>query len=150
MRKLILACLTSLGALSTAAPPALAATAVSPTPFMEGQFIANPAPLARKPTGYFFAGDGRTFLQNLRWFAWTSDRFNSVAVATGDEEEYECAPNATSCPIAGGGGVDQGSYVSYPVNVLLEWPTLTSRGFVFTALVVSSPTLGTHVYDILP
>ena len=150
MRKLILACLTSLTALFIAAPPALAATGPSPTPFMEWQFINNSALLARKPIGVVLAVDGRNLLRNLHWVAWTSDKFNSVAVATGDEEEYECAPNATGCPIAGGGGVDQGSYVSYPVNVLLEWPTLTSRGFIFTALLVSSPTLGTHIYNILP
>ena len=114
MRKLILACLTSLTALFSAAPPALAATTPSPTPFMEWQFINNSALLARKPSGVVLAVDGRNLLRNLHWVAWTSDKFNSVAVATGDEEEYECAPKCGQLPNSRRGWCGPGQLCELP------------------------------------
>jgi hypothetical protein len=88
-----------------------------------------------------WAGDGRVFLANLHWLVWTSAGFNSVALATGTEERWQC-PTIT-CPIS----PSSGGYVSYPVNVVLEWPENTNRGYIFSEMVISSPSLGTSGFS---
>jgi hypothetical protein len=132
-------------AIVTSGTTAQADPNTSSSPYMEVHFITDPNVLGRKPSAIALSVDGRRLLTGLRWIAWTSNSFNSVALAGGTEQVWQCPPNAQSCPIVGG----IGGYVSYPVNIMLEWPDRVSRGFVFSALVISSPSLGTSVTTIL-
>ena len=101
---------------------------------------ASPSPIhwQRIPPSIELSANGRALLADLGWKVW-SDGPDSVAVASGIEERWQC-PNPNNCPMTGGSG----GYVDYPVNVMLEWPALTSQGYAFTTMVISSPTLGTH------
>lgn len=78
-------------------------------------------------------------LADLYWQQWTPEGSNSLALASGTEEQWQC-PKPSNCPVTAGNG----GYVDYPVNIMLEWPDLTSRGYTFTTMVISSPTLGTR------
>jgi hypothetical protein len=102
---------------------------------------ASPSPIhwQRGPSTIQLSTGARVLLTDLVWALWTPAGLTSVGVASGTEEKWQC-PNQSNCPMTGGSG----GYVDYPVNVMLEWPDLTSQGYTFTTMVISSPTLGTH------
>jgi hypothetical protein len=145
-----------LGLMTTSVADASQAPASrSPDPYVQTDPYVNPHALGRRPPTIGLAADGRLGLINLHWLVWTSAGFNSVAFATGTEERWQC-PTST-CPL----DPSAGGYVNYPVNVILEWPegtflhqstngTYSDPGFLFSELVVSSPSLGTKGFPLEP
>ncbi len=145
-----------LGLVTTSVADASQASASrSPDPYVQTDPYVNAHVLGRRPTTIGLAAGGRVGLINLHWLVWTSAGFNSVAFATGIEEKWQC-PTST-CPL----NPVAGGYVNYPVNVILEWPegtflhqsqngTYSDPGFLFSELVVSSPSLGTKDFALDP
>jgi hypothetical protein len=116
-----------------------APAAPSANPFVDiNQATSSPVRWERSPVAIQLSADGRVQLADLEWKVWGYGGVDSLALATGTEEKWQCQ-DPSNCPMTTGSG----SYVGYPVNVMLEWAALTSHGYTFTTMVISSPTLGT-------
>ncbi len=138
MKKSIAACAIALSTLITpvAVMTATAAPRISADPYMETNQGCK-CQLGREPKSIGIGS--RVFIANVHWRAWTQDGFNSIAVATATYMQYVCAPLTPDCTLYSGGG-----YVSSPVNIMMEWPLLQKVGYVFSEIVLSSASSGTH------
>jgi hypothetical protein len=76
-------------------------------------------PSVQPPTIILACGDGNAWLGHLTWTSWTS----TAATATGSYTRNTCTPNCAD-----------GTFVSTPAKVRLEYPIQTSAGLEFAAI----------------